>query len=391
MSDVSEARKALVEQVAADIAAGKPFFWESGIINGGRPKNLTREGESANYHGGNRMRLAYQAMRMGYKDNRWATYKQAQSIGAQVKKGEKATVVEYYQFEREIWKKNEKTGKKEPVYETDPETGEKKIKKVRLAPPPGAGRLVFNAEQMENVPPLPEFERPVEPLNEKMERMIANSEASIHHDQHHQNFYTVSTDEIHLVSREEFKTDAYYYATAAHEIAHSTGHESRLNREFGGQATDTYAREELRAELTSMFLHQEYGISFDKQHYDNHAAYLKSWANALRKNPDELFRAAHDAEKAADYIKTNMIEKTMDKEKVQTQAVQTERLAVVTEERPAEEKGVSPVLAARISKIRAAKKAQQQEASAKQKPVARKRTVKMAPKKEAGKSRSLSR
>ena len=100
MSDVSEARKALVEQVAADIAAGKPFFWESGIINGGRPKNLTREGESANYHGGNRMRLAYQAMRMGYKDNRWATYKQAQSIGAQVKKGEKATVVEYYQFER---------------------------------------------------------------------------------------------------------------------------------------------------------------------------------------------------------------------------------------------------------------------------------------------------
>ena len=317
--NIKEKQQELVEQIAADIAAGKPFFWESGVLQSDRPKNLTREGDAAFYRGGNRVRLTYTAICKGYTDNRWATFKQAQAIGAKIKKGEKGTPIVYYQFESEVWKKNPQTGKSEPVYEIDPKTGKKFIKKVKLDPPLVKGSIVFNAEQMENVPPLPARERVVDAANEKMEQMLANSEAPIHYDQSEKNFYTPSKDEIHLVPREGFKTNDYFYATAAHEIAHSTGHESRLARKFGSAGTDAYAKEELRAELTSLFLHQEYGIAFDEKHYKNHAAYLQSWSKALKDDTNELFRAAKDAEKAAEYIKAKMIEKSMEKKHTQVQ------------------------------------------------------------------------
>ena len=93
-----------------------------------------------------------------------------------------------------------------------------------------------------------------------------------------------------------------FYGTAAHEIAHSTGAEKRMAREgvtntdgFGGEI---YAKEELRAEMASMFLAQEYGITLDENHYESHIAYLQSWAKAVEKDPDELFRAAAEAQKS---------------------------------------------------------------------------------------------
>ena len=185
--NIKEKQQELVEQIAADIAAGKPFFWESGVLQSDRPKNLTREGDAAFYRGGNRVRLTYTAICKGYTDNRWATFKQAQAIGAKIKKGEKGTPIVYYQFESEVWKKNPQTGKSEPVYEIDPKTGKKFIKKVKLDPPLVKGSIVFNAEQMENVPPLPARERVVDAENEKMEQMLANSEAPIHYDQSEKN------------------------------------------------------------------------------------------------------------------------------------------------------------------------------------------------------------
>jgi antirestriction protein ArdC len=87
-----------------------------------------------------------------------------------------------------------------------------------------------------------------------------------------------------------------YYATALHELAHWTGHPDRLNRQtlndayrFGDQ---NYAREELRAELASLFLAAERGIPHDP---GQHASYVSSWIKALRDDKNEIFRAAYDA------------------------------------------------------------------------------------------------
>ncbi|EHR31878.1 hypothetical protein GXM21_12630 (plasmid) [Megamonas funiformis] len=134
-----------------------------------------------------------------------------------------------------------------------------------------------------------------------------------------QNYYSPNKDEIHVVPKEKFKTLDNFYATVAHEIAHSTGAKGRLNRETlknnDGFGNEIYAKEELRAELTSMFLQQRYNVNFDEKHYENHAAYLQNWAQVIKNDPNEIYRAAADAEKAMSYIETRMIKKNLTKEK----------------------------------------------------------------------------
>ena len=76
-----------------------------------------------------------------------------------------------------------------------------------------------------------------------------------------------------------------------------------------------YAKEELRAELASTFLQQQYGIKFDEKHYENHAAYLQSWAKVLKDDPNELYRAASKAQEMADYIEQNMLLKGLEQAK----------------------------------------------------------------------------
>ncbi len=93
-----------------------------------------------------------------------------------------------------------------------------------------------------------------------------------------------------------------YYATALHEIAHSTGHESRLNRFGAANDVGSYAIEELRAELASTFMQRELGISISGAHFENHAAYLNSWLNAVKNDKQLFFNAVRDAEKISDYV-----------------------------------------------------------------------------------------
>ena len=299
-------------------------------------------------------------------------------MGGRIKKGEKGTHIEYYQFEREVWENNPKTGKKEPVYEVDAD-GRMAVKKERLPQPIIKSYVVFNAEQMEGIPPLQKAAREPEELNEKMEHMIANSEAKIHFDQAGQNFYQPMTDEIHVTPKEGFKTTDAFYATVAHEIAHSTGHKSRLARqtliEEPGFDKKTYAREELRAELASLFIHQEYGLHFDEGHRKNHTAYLQSWAKVLRDDPNELFRASRDAERAADYMKEHMIEKEREISKDRGAAIVAEWKERHMAPKKTSEKDPEP------AKTPIEKKAT----------VPRKRKVARTPKKEQGKARSMGR
>lgn len=112
-------------------------------------------------------------------------------------------------------------------------------------------------------------------------------------------FYRPGEDAIYLPEKKQFSSEEGYYSTALHELSHWTGHESRLNREFGPFGSIAYAKEELRAEIGSMMISGELGIG---QSVDDHAAYVQSWIKILRDDPREVFRAAADAEKIMDYV-----------------------------------------------------------------------------------------
>ncbi len=171
---------------------------------------------------------------------------------------------------------------------------------------------VFNAKQIEGVPKhKPKQHEEFEIVNAG-ESILQHSGARISHDQNDRAFYNRNIDAIHLPPKSAFGKAADYYGTALHELGHWTGHTSRLNRDtlnssknFGDE---NYAREELRAELASVFLAAERGIPHDPA---NHAAYVGSWIKALQDDKNEIFRAAKDAHRATDFLLALEMEKSV--------------------------------------------------------------------------------
>lgn len=238
------------------------------------------------YRGGNVMVLMCASLRKGYTDPRWMTYRQAAERGWQVRKGEKASRIEFF---------------KEELKE-DEETGNKKWRAVARHYP------VFNAQQIDGLPKLELPKKEEWEAIKSGERIIKKSGAVIKYGGDRAYYHTV-LDYIQLPDREDFYNAAMFYSTACHELAHWTGHRSRLNRAFVGydRHTEEYAREELVAELTSLFLSAETGLPYDPS---QHAAYIKSWLRALKKDKNELFRAASSASKATDYLLQVKMRKT---------------------------------------------------------------------------------
>lgn len=318
--EVQKNRNELVHQIIEDIQAGKPFFWDSGHESG-LPMNPTSKNNR--YHNGNIVRLMYFAKKHGFTDNRWMTFEQAKAKGYRIPYGTHGAKIEWW-------------GKQYNKYEINPDTGKKEKKVVRLDHPIVKIYTVFNAEQIVGIEAAKPTLCDPEAKNKYMENMLQNSEAPIFYDSLDKNCYQPANDEIHVMAREKFKTLDAFYATCAHEIAHSTGSEERLNRKIENSfGTPDYAREELRAEMASMFLHQEYGIEFDQSHYKNHSAYMQSWAEALQKNPNELYRAAADADQIAMYMNENMIQKGLQKgEESEAGISDKEPVKIVAERRP---------------------------------------------------------
>lgn len=237
------------------------------------------------YSGGNAMHLMAKGISKGYDDPRWMTYEQAQSKGWQVRRGERSTAVEFWQFDKK-------------------EVGaDGKERRVKLDRPIQRLYAVFNAKQIDGVPPLPPKAREGWEGIQAAERALQNSGAKIAHEGTHA-YYSPAEDKITLPPRSAFPDQGSYYGTALHELGHWTGHASRMNREgitaghsFGSAG---YAREELRAEMASVFLQGELGVPHDTQ---RHAAYVKNWIEVLSKDKNEIFRAAKDAGQIADYVK----------------------------------------------------------------------------------------
>lgn len=234
-------------------------------------------------------------MSQPFQDNRWMTFKQADSIGAQVRKGSRGTPIQFWKTHEEK-PKLDANGK--PMKDADGNT----IKvSVKLEYPIVRNAYVFNAEQIDGLPERTQAaERTWDPI-ERAEKIIAASGANIAHDQVGRAFYRPSTDSIHLPGKGDFDTPGLYYSTALHEIGHWTGHESRLDRDIGRHpfGTPEYAKEELRAEIASMIISEELGIERDTS---QHASYIDSWVQVLEKDNTEIFRAAAEAEKIRDYL-----------------------------------------------------------------------------------------
>lgn len=128
-------------------------------------------------------------------------------------------------------------------------------------------------------------------------------------------FYRKSTDEIHLPKRDAFTDLPEFYSTAMHEIGHSTGHKTRLNRDLSvGFGTAKYAEEELRAEIASMFIEQDLGIETSEKHIENNGAYIQDWHDKIKEDPNVLFKAIADAEKICKFVMTkeSLIEKEIE-------------------------------------------------------------------------------
>ncbi|WP_343870427.1 zincin-like metallopeptidase domain-containing protein, partial [Caenispirillum bisanense] len=278
---MADYRAEVAEEMIRQIEAGtapwqKP--WQPGVIRA-RPFNPA---SGKDYRGINSWWLEMQ----GHGDPRWLTYRQATALDAQVRKGERGTTVEYWQWTRQV---PEVDADGNEVLDDD---GKPKLQTVRLDRPRVFFARVFNAEQIDGLAPLVTPAPAFEPVA-RAEEILAAGGVSITHDQSDRAFYRPATDRIHLPAKAAFAEAYEYYATALHELGHATGHPSRLARTFGPFGSRDYAVEELRAEMASFLLTTESGLG----HYpERHAGYVESWLKVLKDDRNLLFRAARDAE-----------------------------------------------------------------------------------------------
>jgi len=233
------------------------------------------------YRGINSLLLGIERDSAGYATNRWMTFNQARQLGAHVRKGERASTVVFFEM---------KPGK--PT-DTDDEE-QRSFPLIRVF-------NVFNVAQIDGLAADFHATLPMEPgwdAEAMAENLLAQSGAEIMHGGF-QAFYSPQRDRIHLPMRSAFAQSAGYYGTALHELAHWTGHGSRLNRQFGRRfGDDAYAMEELVAEMACAYLCAHCRIDGCLQH----AAYVSSWLSVLRRDKRAVVSAAAAAQRAADYV-----------------------------------------------------------------------------------------
>ena len=234
---------------------------------------------------------------LGGRAGEWLTYKQIQDEGGRVRKGEKASTVVFWTFVEKV------TDTK------DEETGEEK--KVVEAYPVLKGYTVFHIDQTEGIKPRFNNEavkyehKPIEAAEAAVETYINRDGLKLKIENSDRAFYRPSTDSVTVPKREQFKVTEQFYSTLFHELTHSTGHESRLNRSgiaglhFFGDTE--YSKEELIAEIGASFMCQTVGIDCAKA-FKNSVAYIQSWLGALKNDKKLIVAAAAKAEQAVNYM-----------------------------------------------------------------------------------------
>lgn len=286
---VEEQRTAVVEKVVEDMRRNG-LRWSEPYLPTLAPHNPVT---GTVYQGGNRLHLAFTGMSRGFTDNRWCTFKQVQDAGWHLKKGAKSAIIER-------WKAFTVKGENE-------ETGEEEVtgRYMRLV----GYWNVFNASEVEGIPAEVTPQHVCDRTAAIAADLIASSRCPVVESPGYLNTaaYAPLSDRILIAPRDTFRSDESFTRTLLHEMTHSTGHPSALDRgcntDFG---SPEYAKEELVAELGSLFMSADLGIQsadMEGEFYENHVSYLKSWIGALEDDPSYLFKAASQADKASAYLK----------------------------------------------------------------------------------------
>jgi antirestriction protein ArdC len=269
-------------------------IWQCPWNSAGLPKNITT---GIQYRGWNLFWLNFHSSLKGYTAPHYITYKQAQQLGGTIKKGQSGTKIIYWATIE--LKDNAANGNQEqPVTANSDEKPQ-----TRIVP---KVHTVFNVDQTEGIE-FPEVESLLKSEHEQIEaceqvvanmpnppRLITNGS---------QAFYSPVSDTVVVPSLQSFNQAESYYSTLFHELAHSTGHQTRLNRkelvDTDGFGKATYAKEELTAEMTAAFLCAITGIQ--QSTIANSAAYIQNWLKALRNDETLVIKAATQVQRASDY------------------------------------------------------------------------------------------
>lgn len=265
--------------------------WTTMLANAGRSINPTTK---KSYQGMNELVLMATVVADGYQSNTWATYKQWQSIEANVRKGERGTKLVK-------WGVSEKCVPCKSKYTERCRNASHAMDRHLWA----SGFTVFNADQVDGYDvPAPKAIEDLGGAPEKVaeiEAFVKATGAVINHRLQDRAFYSPSTDTITLPKEEQFETTNGYYSTKLHELTHWSGGKARLAREVGNVFGDAkYAAEELVAELGATFLAAHFGI--EPEPHEEHAAYLASWLRGIKDDPMSLYRAAKQAQAAVDFL-----------------------------------------------------------------------------------------
>lgn len=277
----------ITNKIIADLEQGvrtwmKP--WNAGNTAGCITRPLRFNGIP--YSGINILMLWAEAMDKGFAAPIWMTFKQAIELKANVRKGEKGSLVVYA---------NSITRTEED------DKGEETEREIHYM----KGYTVFNVEQIEGLPKQyygkPEVQTTLVERISHAEAFFAATKADIRF-RGDRAFYSNDGDYIQMPVIEAFRDAESFYATLAHESTHWTKHPSRLDRSFGRKSwgDEGYAREELVAELASAFLCADLGLTPEVR--DDHASYIASWLTVLKNDKRAIFSAASHAQKAVEFL-----------------------------------------------------------------------------------------
>jgi antirestriction protein ArdC len=280
----------LSDRLIAEIREGNSLF-QKPVKENGMPAFVTpvNPATGKGYSAMNALILGMQR----HDDPRWMSADAARYAGSWVKKEEKGTLIE---FPKTSDIQAIRTAGGERIKD---EAGVTQTKTVTFEKPQQGKAFLFNASQLNYIQPLEDFlqkqnEAQTMSPAERAEKLIADSKAVIIHGGQ-EAYYDKQRDAIFMPEKDQFENDTRYYQAAIHQLAHWSGHESRLNRPLEGKfGSLEYSREEMRAAIAAILIGGELkiGHSFGQQ-----AAYMSNFVKILKDEPFEIAKAARDAQK----------------------------------------------------------------------------------------------
>ena len=284
MARINELYEKIANQIVTQMAGGVLPWHRPWAVNPNARVSKPLRQNAVPYQGINVLILWGAAIDAGYASPFWMTYRQAQALGAQVRRGERATHIVFA-----------KTAKKR---ERDEASGED----VEAIIPVRRVYAVFNADQIDD---LPEKYAPEVPDVNPDERdaacqaWIERLGIEIRYGGQRA-YYAPGPDRIQMPPFETFESSQTFFSTVLHEATHATGHRNRLDRLRGRLDDRARAREELVAELGSAFLCADLGIASSPR--ADHASYIASWLELLTDEPRAVFDAATQAQQAVEFL-----------------------------------------------------------------------------------------